>query len=164
MAAMLCALGSGGTVAATPNFPTLTGRVVDQANLISATERSELEGKLKALEDKTRVQLVVATVSSLDDEAIEPYATALFNTWRLGQEKKNNGVLLLIAPSEHKVRIEVGYGLEATLTNAKAETIIVNAIVPRFKAGDFDGGIARGVDDIVAAVTTDDAQAAPSVK
>lgn len=163
LAALLCVLASAAAVAAAKNFPALTGCVVDQANIISPTERADLEGKLKALADKSSIQLVVASVSSLDGEAIEPYATKLFNTWGLGDAKKNNGVLFLIAPNEHKVRIEVGHGLEETLTNAKAKTIIVNAIVPRFRTGDFDGGVARGVDDIVATLT-DDTQTAPSVK
>ena len=80
------------------------------------------------------------------------YATALFNTWKLGQAKQNNGVLLLIAPKERRIRIEVGYGLEGTLTNAVCSDIIVNAIAPRFKAGDYNGGVTRAVDDIIAAL------------
>jgi uncharacterized protein len=118
-------------------------------------QRASLEGKLKALEDKSGIQLVVATVSSLDGQEIEPYANALFRAWKLGQEKTNNGVLFLIAPKDHKVRIEVGYGLEGTLTDATSKIIIINAVAPRFKAGDFDGGIARGVDDIITTLTTD---------
>jgi hypothetical protein len=101
-----------------------------------------------------------ATVSSLQGEEIEPYANELFRAWKLGEAKKNNGVLLLIAPKERKVRIEVGYGLEGTLTDAVSSIIIANAITPRFKAGDFDGGVTRGVDDIVTALTTDSADGA----
>ncbi|HEX8827797.1 MAG TPA: TPM domain-containing protein, partial [Xanthobacteraceae bacterium] len=125
------------------NFPPLTGRVVDQANIMSAQSRSDLETKLKDLEDKSGIQLVVATVSSLQGSDVETYANELFRTWKLGQAQKNNGVLLLVAPNEHKVRIEVGYGLEGTLTDALSSVIISSAIVPRFKTGDFSGGIQR---------------------
>src|SRR4051794_2223108 len=137
------------------DFPPLTGRVVDQANLISATERSALEAKLADLETKSGIQLVVATVSSLGGEEIEPYANSLFRAWKLGEKNKNNGVLLLVAPNERRVRIEVGYGLEGTLTDALSKVIITNAITPRFKANDFAGGITRGVDDIITVLTTD---------
>ena len=130
-------------------FPALTGRVVDQANIIPAETRSAIEPKLADLEAKSGIQLVVATVTSLEGQEIEPYANELFRTWKLGEAKKNNGVLLLVAPNERRVRIEVGYGLEGTLTDALSKVIITNAITPRFKAGDFAGGITRGVDDII---------------
>jgi uncharacterized protein len=136
-------------------FPPLTGRVVDQANVIPPETRNVLETKLADLEEKSGIQLVVATVSSLEGQEIEPYANQLFRTWRLGEKTKNNGVLLLVAPNEHRVRIEVGYGLEGTLTDALGKVIIVNAITPRFKVGDFAGGITRGVDDIITVLTTD---------
>ena len=101
------------------------------------------------------IQLVVATVNSLEGQEIEPYANELFRTWKLGEKAKNNGVLLLVAPKERRVRIEVGYGLEGTLTDALAKVIITNAITPRFKTGDFSDGISRGVDDIITVLTTD---------
>src|SRR5215468_1283350 len=104
---------------------------------------------------KSGIQLVVATVSSLEGQEIEPYANALFRNWQLGEKSKNNGVLLLVAPKERRVRIEVGYGLEGTLTDAISRIIIANAIAPRFKAGNFGEGIARGVDDIITVLTTD---------
>ena len=132
--------------------------MVDQANVISAAQRAALEGKLKALDDKSGIQFVVATVSSLDGEEIEPYANELFRLWKLGEEKKNNGLLFLIAPKEHKVRFEVGYGLEGTLTDAIGKIIIANAVAPRFKAGDFDGGVSRGVDDAITTLTTDSSE------
>src|SRR6516164_7143758 len=128
------------------DFPPLTGRVVDQANIMTAQSRTDLEAKLKELEDKSSIQLVVATVKSLQGSDVETYANGLFRSWKLGEAKKNNGVLLLIAPAEHKVRIEVGYGLEGTLTDALSSVIISSAIVPRFKANDYSGGIERGVD------------------
>ena len=136
-------------------FPALTGRVVDQANLLPADTRLALEQKLAALEDKSGIQFVVATVSSLQGQEIEPYANELFRHWLLGEKAKNNGVLLLVAPKERKVRIEVGYGLEGTLTDALSKVVIAHAIAPRFKAGDFPGGITRGVDDVITILTTD---------
>lgn len=152
-------------IAAT-NFPPLTGRVVDQASVISTETRSALEQKLAELESKSGIQLVVATVSSLDDQEIEPYANELFRNWKLGEKAKNNGVLLLVAPKERRVRIEVGYGLEGTLTDALSKVIITNAIAPRFKEGDYSGGVARGVDDIITVLTTDSSewQQRPSVR
>ncbi len=152
--AALAALGPA-PVRAAANLPALTGRVVDKAQVLSAGERADLEGKLADLEMKSGIQLVVATVSSLGGEEIEPYANELFRAWKLGEAKKNNGVLFLIAPQEHRVRIEVGYGLEGTLTDATCSLIIANAVAPRFKAGDYDGGVARGVDDIITVLTTD---------
>ncbi len=141
--------------AAAINFPALSGRIVDQANIIPAATRDAIETKLADLETNSGIQLVVATVSSLQDQEIEPYANELFRTWKLGEKDKNNGVLLLVAPNEHRVRIEVGYGLEGTLTDALSKIIISNAMTPRFKANDFGGGIARGVDDIITVLTTD---------
>src|SRR5882757_8094677 len=139
-------------------FPALTGRIVDQANVISAAARSTIEPKLADLEAKSGIQLVVATVNSLEGEEIEPYANALFRNWKLGEKAKNNGVLLLVAPKEHRVRIEVGYGLEGTLTDALGKVIITNAIAPRLKAGDFGDGVTRGVDDIITVLTTDSSE------
>jgi uncharacterized protein len=136
-------------------FPALTGRIVDQANVISADARRTIEPKLADLEAKSGIQLVVATVNSLEGQEIEPYANALFRNWKLGEKAKNNGVLLLVAPKERRVRIEVGYGLEGTLTDALTKVIITNAITPRFKTGDFSDGISRGVDDIITVLTTD---------
>ena len=139
------------------NFPPLTGRVVDQAGVMTVQSRSDLETKLKNLEDKSGIQLVIATVKSLEGSDVETYANELFRSWKLGEAKKNNGVLLLVAPTEHKVQIEVGYGLEGTLTDALSSVIISSAIVPRFKANDFSGGIERGVDGIISVLSGDTA-------
>ena len=136
-------------------FPPLTGRVVDQANIIPGDTKAALTSKLADLEAKSGIQLVVATETSLAGDEIEPYANQLFRAWKLGEAQKNNGVLLLVAPNERRVRIEVGYGLEGTLTDALSKVIITNAITPRFKNGDFAGGITRGVDDIITVLTTD---------
>jgi uncharacterized protein len=140
------------------SFPALTGRIVDQAKLISADSRNAIEPKLADLEAKSGIQLVVATVTSLEGQEIEPYANELFRSWKLGERTKNNGVLLLVAPNEHRVRIEVGYGLEGILTDALSKVIITNAIAPRFKTGDFSGGISRGVEDIITVLTTDSSE------
>ncbi len=133
------------------DFPPLSGRVVDQAGVMTAASRSDIEAKSKELEDKSGIQLVVATVKSLQGSDIETYANQLFRFWKLGEAKNNNGVLLLVAPAEHKVRIEVGYGLEGTLTDALSSVIISSAMIPRFKANDYSGGIERGVDGIISA-------------
>jgi uncharacterized protein len=136
-------------VPATAEYPALSGRVVDDAGVLDAATRESLRAKLAAFEAKTTNQLVVATVKSLNGNSIEEYANRLFRRWQLGQRGKNNGVLLLHAPTERKIRIEVGYGLEGTLTDAITKYIIQNAITPRFKANDFSGGMTRGVDDII---------------
>jgi uncharacterized protein len=164
--ALVAAMMLASLTAMAANFPALTGRVVDDANVIAPQARTSLDAKLKALEDKSGIQLVVATVPSLDDQDVESYANGLFRAWKLGEKQKNNGVLLLVAPRERKVRIEVGYGLEGTLTDAISKLIITNAIVPRFKANDYAGGIDRGVDDVIAVLTTDSAdwQARPHLR
>jgi uncharacterized protein len=151
LVALLCAV----VVAFALTLPALTGRVVDQANVIPVETRSAIEQKLSDLETKSGIQLVVATVSSLEGQEIEPYANTLFRSWKLGEKTKNNGVLLLVAPNERRVRIEVGYGLEGTLTDALSKVIITNAITPRFKTGNFGGGVSRGVEDIITVLTTD---------
>jgi len=149
--ALLCTIAT----ALSLNLPSLSGRVVDQANIVQPSTRNAIEQKLADLETKSGIQLVVATVPSLEGQEIEPYANELFRNWKLGEKTKNNGVLLLVAPNERRVRIEVGYGLEGTLTDALSKVIIANAMTPRFKAGDFGDGISRGVDDIITVLTTD---------
>src|ERR1700743_2055218 len=156
--ALVCCLV---TAAFALDFPQLTGRVVDQAGVMSADSRASVETKLKDLEDKSGIQLVVATVKSLQGSDIETYANELFRAWKLGQAQKKNGVLLLVAPNEHKVRIEVGYGLEGTLTDALSSVVISSAIIPRFKAGDFSGGIERGVDGIISVLNGDTSEWQP---
>jgi uncharacterized protein len=147
LASLACAL----------DFPALTGRVVDQAGVIDAASRDKLEAQAKQLEDKSGIQLVVATVKSLQGGDIETYANQLFRFWKLGEAKNNNGVLLLVAPTERKVRIEVGYGLEGTLTDAASSVIVSSVIIPRFKTGDFSGGIQSGVAGIIDVLSGDSA-------
>src|SRR5271157_2198910 len=120
-AALLAALWISAAWAAA-NLPALTGRVVDDAHILSPVTIADTERKLADLDQKSGIQFVVATVPSLGGEEIEPYANELFRTWKLGEAKKNNGVLLLVAPKERRVRIEVGYGLEGTLTDAASTT------------------------------------------
>ena len=130
-------------------FPQLTGRVVDNANLLSPTEEAALTQKLAGVEQASSRQLVVATVPDLQGYPIEDYGYRLGRAWGLGQAKANNGVILLVAPNERKVRIEVGYGLEPIVTDALSALIVQNQILPRFKQGDMAGGIMAGVDAIV---------------
>ncbi len=131
-----------------PPMPKLTGRVVDNANLIGAAARAELDQKLAALEEKSTDQLVVVTLPTLHGYAIEDYGYRLGRYWQIGQQGKDNGAILIVAPNERKVRIEVGRGLEPHLTDAMSRLIIENAILPRFRRGDFEGGIVAGLRDI----------------
>jgi uncharacterized protein len=140
---------------AQPAFPPLTGRVVDTANLLSPEQRTALEAKLRSHEERTTDQIVVATVPSLGGYDVEDYANRLYRHWQLGTKEKNNGALLLVAPRERKVRIEVGYGLEGTLTDALSKVIIATAIAPRFRQNDFAGGLQAGVDAILSTLTGD---------
>ena len=141
--------GTDGALTQEITFPSLTGRVVDEANLLDAAKRAEIEAKLTALEEKTTDQLVVVTLKSLQGTSIEDFGYQLGRHWAIGQKDKNNGVLLIVAPNERKVRIEVGYGLEGTLPDAISNLIIQNVILPRFKANDYPGGIASGVDEVI---------------
>ncbi len=143
------------TAAFALDFPQLTGRVVDNANLLDAGARAALTQSLADFETRTTDQLVVVTLPSLQGTSIEDYGYQLGRRWQIGQKDKNNGVLLIVAPNERKVRIEVGYGLEGTLTDAIANVIIQNSILPRFKAGDFPGGIKRGAEDIIQVLSGD---------
>ncbi len=140
------------------NYPPLTGRVVDQADVIPPSTKSAIETKLRDLEDKSGIQLVVASVNSLDGLDVETYANGLFRAWKLGEAKKNNGVLFLVAPNERKMRIEVGYGLEGTLTDALSKIILTSAVAPRFKARDYGAGIERGVEGIIEVLSGDSAE------
>ncbi len=143
------------SAAQTLDFPTLTGRVVDEAGALDATARASLNDTLADLEAKTTDQLVVVTLKSLRGTSIEDYGYQLGRRWQIGEREKNNGVLLIVAPNERKVRIEVGYGLEGTLTDAISRFIIETSILPRFKAGDVPGGIKRGVEDLVQVLSGD---------
>ena len=131
------------------DVPYLSGRIVDNAEILSAETKRRLTAQLKAHEAETGNQIAVLTVRSLEGESVESCAEQVFNTWKLGQKGKDNGVLLLVAPAERRLRIEVGYGLEGTLTDVAASRIIRNVIAPRFKEGNFDAGIGEGVGAIL---------------
>lgn len=135
-------------------FPKLTGRVVDQANLLDPAQEAALTAKLEGLETRTNRQLVVTTLNSLEGYEISDYGYRLGRHWAIGQDgegesEKDNGAILIVAPNERKMRIEVGYGLEPVLTDGLSSSIIRNDITPAFKAGDFPAGINAGVDRIV---------------
>ena len=135
---------------AVPGFPPLTGRIVDQAGLLSPQTRLRLTQQLEQHERATREQVVIAILSSLQGYPIEDYGVQLARRWGIGQAKQNNGVVLIIAPNERAVRIEVGYGLEGKLTDALTHAIIQNEILPYFKQGDFEAGVVHGTQAILA--------------
>jgi uncharacterized protein len=152
LSAMLLALT--GQAGLAQNFPKLSGRVVDEANLLDPQQEAALTAKLQGLDTRTKRQLVVATLNSLEGYEISDYGYQLGRHWAIGQDgkgetEKDNGAILIIAPNERKMRIEVGYGLEPVLTDGLSSTIIRNDITPLFKTGDFAGGINAGVDRIV---------------
>ena len=140
--------------------PPLSGRVVDLAKVISTSDRARLESLLSSHESKTSNQVVVLTLSSLRGEPLESFSHRVATEWQLGQKGTDNGALLLVAVKERKIRIEVGYGLEGALTDARSAQIIRHELVPRFRAGDFSGGIVAGVQAILH--TIDGTYTAPS--
>lgn len=139
-------------VQAAPQFPALTGRVVDEAGILPPAFKSEISAQLAAHEQATGNQVVVATLKSLQGYEVADYTNLLYRHWALGQKGKNNGVLLLVAPEERKVRIEVGYGLEGTLTDAESRAILERAIKPALRQGNYEQGIRAGVNAIFEAV------------
>ncbi len=145
---LLCLAVATPAVAA-PKFPPLTGRVVDQANILHADTEQALTTTLAALEQKTSNQFVVVTLDSLQGLPIEDYGYQLGRAWGIGKSGKDNGLLLIVAPKERQVRFEVGYGLEGTLTDAATKVIIERQIIPRFQQSDFDGGVRAGVAAVV---------------
>lgn len=131
------------------DVPALTGRVVDLANVLPPQDAEQLSAKLKAHEESTGNQVAVLILPSLEGEPLEPYSHRVATTWKLGQKGTDNGVLLLVALKERKLRIEVGYGLEGTLTDLRSSRIIRHEIVPRFKAGDIPAGVRAGTEAIL---------------
>jgi uncharacterized protein len=130
-------------------FPPLTGRVVDNAHVLTPQVQADMTAKLAALEQKNGDQLVVVTLPSLQGAEIEDYGYQLGRAWGIGQKGKSNGVLFIVAPAEHKVRIEVGYGLEPVLTDALSNVILQQAVLPKFRGGDVAGGVVAGTDALV---------------
>ena len=154
------ALATGALAQSQPTFPALTGRVVDQAKLLSPAKEAELTAQLEALERESSDQLVVVTVDSLQGFEIEDYGYRLGRAWGIGQKETDNGVLMIVAPEERKVRIEVGYGLEGILTDALSALIIHEQILPSFREGSYERGIKQGVDAIDQQLRLDPAEAA----
>jgi len=146
--------------AAAQTFPKLTGRVVDEAHLLTPAQVIDIGSKSEALEAASGRQFVVGTVNSLEGRTIEDYGYRLGREWGIGQEEKDDGVILLVAPNERKVRIETGYGARVFLTDAVSSVIIREAILPRFKAGDMGGGIVAGSDQIISMMQLPAAEAA----
>lgn len=151
--ALLVAACLAALAAFAADVPYLSGRVVDNAEILRAETKQKLTAQLKAHEAETTNQIAVLTVPSLEGESIESYAEQVFNTWKLGQKGKDNGVLVLVAPNERRMRIEVGYGLEGTLTDVAASRIVRNVMTPRFKEGNFDAGVAEGVQAVIGQLT-----------
>jgi uncharacterized protein len=144
---------------AAPTFPILTGRVVDDANILSPQAKETLTGKLETLEQKTSRQLVIVTVPSLQGLEIEDYGYQLGRTWGIGEKGRNTGVLFIVAPKERRVRIEVGYGLEGVLTDALSNVILQQQVLPKFRAGDPAGGVVAGADALIGQLSLPDDQA-----
>ena len=141
---LLLAICASLQVAQAAEIPYLSGRVNDYAGILSEDARELLSEELKAHENRTSNQVVVLTVPSLQGESIEDYSYEVFNEWGLGQQGRDNGILIVVVPAEKRMRIEVGYGLEASLPDIIAGRIIRNIMAPRFREGDFDAGISEG--------------------
>jgi uncharacterized protein len=141
--------------AAAPTYPSLTGRVVDDAHILSPQAQAELTQELAGLEQKTSRQLVVVTLPSLQGYEIEDYGNGLIRAWGIGQKQTNNGALFIVAPNERRVRVEVGYGLEGVLTDAISKIIINREVVPRFRQRDMEGGVVAGTRALIEQLSLD---------
>jgi len=144
---------------AAPKFPALTGRVVDDAGILSSDTKAGLTEKLAALEQKTSRQLVVVTLPSLQGYDISDYGYQLGRAWGIGQSKLNNGILFIVAPNEHRTRIEVGYGLEPIITDAFSSVVIQTQVLPKFRSGDFNGGVVAGANALIEQLSLDTSEA-----
>ncbi len=143
--------------------PALTGRVVDNADIISRKDTEEINSYLENLENSTGAQVAVLTVESLDGDSIEDFSMKVAENWKLGQKDKDNGVLITVALEERKIRIEVGYGLEGTLTDTKCGLIQRNVMIPEFRNGDYSEGILKGVKNIAGLLSSDEELVSKSV-
>jgi uncharacterized protein len=146
---LACLLLAASSASAGPSFPPLTGRVVDDAGILSPETQSRLAALLAQEEKQTGDQIVVATLKSLQGNTIEQYGYQLGRAWGIGQKGKNNGAVLIVVPSTHDVRIEVGYGLEGQLTDAQTKIIIDEFMLPAFRRGDYDAGVLAGTQAIL---------------
>ncbi len=145
-------LGNMELPAQAPDFPALTGRVVDNANLLTPAQEAALSARAETLERQTGAQFVIATVPSLGGRSIEDYATALGNRWNIGGPRQYQGALLLVAPNERRVRIAVGSGLMSAFADAEAQAIIDRDMLPAFRESRFFDGIDRASQAIVARI------------
>lgn len=147
--AVLLALALVPAAHAGMSFPALTGRVVDDANILSDDTKNRLTQLLAQEEKQTKNQIVVVTLQSLGGYPVEDYGYQLGRDWGIGQKGKNTGTLIIVVPSEHKVRIEVGYGLEGVLTDAASRVVIDRYMLPAFKRGDYNGGVLAGTNAVL---------------
>lgn len=131
------------------------GFVNDFANILSAPDKAALESKLSMFEKETGVEITVATVQSLGDDDVDDYAVKLFQEWGVGDQRADNGLLILVAPNDREARIEVGYGLEGTITDAQASVVLNDIFFPAFKQGDYAGGLNDGIDKIIGFINND---------
>lgn len=152
---IICLICVASNVGAAPNFPKFTSNVVDEAGILNAGNQQNINAKIDAFEKATGIQIAVATVSSLEGYEIREYGYRLARKWQLGQQDVNNGVLLLVAPHERKVSIEVGYGLEGELTDALSFVIIEEYIIPKFKRDKISSGVEKGVELIIKSLKGD---------
>jgi uncharacterized protein len=149
---LLAAPGCGGkgvAAPAEPRFPALTGRVVDEADLLGPAEERALADQSAAVERETGAQYVVVTLRSLQGYSIEDYGVRLGRRWGIGRKGADDGLMLIVAPAERKVRIEVGYGLEKKVTDPFADRVIRERLVPAFAKGRFADGIRAASDALV---------------
>jgi len=160
--ACVLAILVAGLAAAAPTFPRLSGRVVDDAGILSPQTEQALATRLEALENTTHRQVVVVTLRSLQGYPIEDYGYQLGRAWGIGRAREDDGALLIVAPSDRQVRIEIGYGLEPILTDALSSVILNTKVLPRFRDGDLEGGVVAGADALIAqlALPDDEAKAA----
>jgi len=161
--AILLLFISSALALAAPQFPTLTGRVVDEAGILTPAFKTEISAQLAAHEQATSNQIVVVTLKSLGGYDISDYGVQLGRHWGIGQKGKNNGALLIVAPAERKLRIEVGYGLEGVLTDALSRDIIERVIKPPFRQQNYEQGIRAGVGAMLAALSGESPALPPPV-
>lgn len=157
-------LWTGAVAAADPTFPPLTGRVVDKANLLSPATEAQLTTKLEALETSTGRQLVVVTLPDLQGLEIEDYGYRLGRKWGIGEAKANTGAMLIVAPNQRAVRIEVGYGLEPFLTDALSRVILESAVLPKFRDGEMEAGVVAGTEELITQLSLPVAEARGRVR
>jgi uncharacterized protein len=155
VASLVPPLAMAQATATAPTFPALTGRVVDDAHVLSPQTQAQLTHTLADLEQRTSRQLVVVTLPSLQGYEIADYGNQLLRHWAIGQKGLDNGAVFIVVPSEHKVRIEVGYGLEPILTDALSSIILQEQVLPRFRTGDIEGGVVAGTTALVGQLGAD---------